>query len=170
MIVYVAGSSDEIDRARRWIAALRTDGIHVTSSWPENVAAVGSANPRDAATPDRARWANNCVDELVRAELIWFLAPAPTKRRDPCCCPTMQVPAEPDEMLYGHDPDCPATNEPRPNHGRGAYFEAGYAIAGGMHAVVSGDTKQSIFNALAHEFATDDEAFAFIQHLARGPR
>jgi nucleoside 2-deoxyribosyltransferase len=129
--VYVAGSSDEIDRARAAMRLLRADGIDVTSTWPAAVEKAGGVgNPRDAAHAQRLHWSSADVDELVRADVVWFLAP---------------------------------TASP----GRGAYFELGYAIAGGMTAVASGDTKQSIFTSFAHEFPTDDEALAFIQHLAR---
>lgn len=129
--VYVAASSDEIDRAVRWIAMLRGDGIHVTSSWPAVITAAGGvANPRDAAQPDRYRWAAHDLTEVRAADVYWMLAPAI-------------------------------------GAGRGAYAELGFAVASGLVPVASGDTKQSIFTALAHEFVDDDQACAFIQQLAR---
>lgn len=41
---------------------------------------------------------------------------------------------------------------------RGAWFEVGYAHAKGKRVVFSGDTKQSVFCALGHEFVTDEAA------------
>lgn len=48
---------------------------------------------------------------------------------------------------------------------RGAWFEAGYAYAMAMAIVVSGDTKQSVFCALADEYQDDEDAFGMV--LAR---
>ena len=55
---------------------------------------------------------------------------------------------------------------PSPGVTRGAWVELGYALATGKTAVCSGDTKQSVFCALAHEFGTDDEAIDFIVKYA----
>jgi hypothetical protein len=41
---------------------------------------------------------------------------------------------------------------------RGAWFEAGYAFSERKHLVFSGDTKQSVFCALGHEHASDEQA------------
>ena len=43
---------------------------------------------------------------------------------------------------------------------RGAWIELGWALHGTQHIVCSGDTKQSIFCALAEEHDTDEEGFA----------
>lgn len=51
---------------------------------------------------------------------------------------------------------------PSPGTTRGAWVELGYAHAVGRAVVISGDTLQSIFCALGHEFGTDEEALAFI--------
>lgn len=51
--------------------------------------------------------------------------------------------------------------------GRGAYAELGYAKGRDKLLVTSGDTKQSIFCAMTHEFADDIEAFANICRWAR---
>jgi hypothetical protein len=48
---------------------------------------------------------------------------------------------------------------------RGAYLEAGYALALGHHVVFSGDTKQSIFCALGSEYPTDEEGFDEVMQL-----
>jgi hypothetical protein len=129
--VYVAASSAEVDRAVRWIAMLRGDGIHVTSSWPEVIAKHGGvANPRDATNYERRRWASQDLNEVQAADVLWLLAPSRA-----------------------------------PSFGAG--WECGAADALGNVIVASGDTKASIFLGRANEFATDDEGFEFVQHLAR---
>lgn len=50
---------------------------------------------------------------------------------------------------------------------RGAWVEAGFAIANGKHVVFSGDTKQSIFCALGEEFEDDHTALRYIARIAR---
>lgn len=42
---------------------------------------------------------------------------------------------------------------------RGAWAELGYAYASAKRLICSGDTKQSIFCALGHEYETDEQAF-----------
>jgi hypothetical protein len=76
MRVYVAASSDDIDRARRWIAALRAAGVEVTADWPETIASVGAANPRAATRGERKRWAEGDLGDVKRAHLFWLLVPA----------------------------------------------------------------------------------------------
>jgi nucleoside 2-deoxyribosyltransferase len=48
---------------------------------------------------------------------------------------------------------------------RGAWFESGYAYAGDKHLVFSGDTKQSVFCALGHEYGSDFAAVAKLREL-----
>lgn len=52
----------------------------------------------------------------------------------------------------------PSTSAPT----RGAWLEMGYALAHRKTIVLSGDTRQSIFCALGHEYATDAEALSLI--------
>jgi nucleoside 2-deoxyribosyltransferase len=56
---------------------------------------------------------------------------------------------------------------PSPGATAGAWYEAGYAYDAGKHLVFSGDTKQSVFCSLGHEFGTDEEALGFIKSLER---
>lgn len=48
---------------------------------------------------------------------------------------------------------------------RGAWLECGYAYAQNKHLLFAGDTKQSIFCSLGHEFETDGGAFAHLHKL-----
>lgn len=73
--VYVAGSSAEIDRAKKWMDALRAKGIPVTSTWVENVTNVGAANPRDASIEDKQKWCLQDVRECLGSKALWLLMP-----------------------------------------------------------------------------------------------
>lgn len=128
MKVYVAASSDELDRARYWMTMLSNIGAGVTSEWAEIIAEVGTANPRDAATERRFKWSANDLASVAESDMVWFLVP-------------------------------------KESAGRGAYYETGFARAAGIPVISSGDTKQSIFNAQGKEFATDDEAFAYLHGI-----
>lgn len=75
--VYVAASSAEIPRAKKWIAALREAGVFVTSKWPEIIEKVGDANPRDATHEQRKGWAWADLVDVKDANLLWLLAPEP---------------------------------------------------------------------------------------------
>ena len=78
--VYVAGSSAETERAVRCMNWLRDHGIVVTSSWPEVIATVGIANPRNAPRDDRATWTQTDLAEVQTADVLWLLAPnTPTR-------------------------------------------------------------------------------------------
>jgi len=133
--VYVAGSAapEAMWRVQRAIADLTAAGIQVSCTWPETIAAVGDANPRDASEPQREGWAKQDLAEVAASDAVWFVVPAPQTTR-------------------------------------GAWVEAGYAYALGKTLVCSGDTKQSIFCALGHEFPTDGEALDFLVRLAGGRR
>jgi nucleoside 2-deoxyribosyltransferase len=73
--VYVAGSSAELERAQRWIDALRAEGWTVTSDWPAVIASVGDANPRDASVADRRMWSHDDLRGVDNADVVWLLAP-----------------------------------------------------------------------------------------------
>jgi nucleoside 2-deoxyribosyltransferase len=75
--VYVAAAAtpDAITRVDAAIAALRADGFVVTSTWPEMIAAVGNANPRDASVAERRGWSTQDLDEIDEADALWFLVP-----------------------------------------------------------------------------------------------
>jgi len=128
--VYVAGSSLELDRAERMIAALERAGIVVTSTWTIAVRDAGTGNPANATREQRAQWTITDLAQVRAAELFLFLVP------------------------------------PRDVATRGAWTEAGYALAKNKVCVFAGDTKQSIFSALAYEYETDAAALALILRLA----
>jgi len=122
MKVYVAASSQDMERARLWMERLGDFGVDVTSNWVNTIQAVGIANPREATNWQRRNWSHEDLVGVDEADMLWFLVPEKA-------------------------------------NGRGAYFEAGYALGVGKHLVFSGDTRQSIFCGLGKEFMTDDDAF-----------
>lgn len=128
--VYVAGSSLELDRVDRAVAALENAGIIVTSTWPISVRDAGTGNPIGATREQRVNWTITDLAQVRAAELFWFLVP------------------------------------PRDVATRGAWMEAGYALAKGRVCIFSGDTKQSIFSAVAYEYADDAAALMLILRLA----
>ena len=129
MKVYLAASSSDAARARRWHGHLLTAGITVTSTWLEVVEKVGNANPRTASKADRYAWSIEDLRQIDDAQLLWLLVP-------PLHAPT-----------------------------RGAWGELLFAYAKQKHVLASGDTRQTIFTALAEEFETDEAAFARVVDL-----
>src|SRR5262249_53790955 len=112
---------------------LERAGLRVVSTWPQNIAAVGTANPRNATSEQREEWAETCISQVCDADVLWIIVP------------------------------CPQTTI-------GAWVELGIARMCGKTIVCSGDTKQSIFPAIGHEFSTDAEALGFILKYAGSKR
>jgi hypothetical protein len=75
--VYVAASSNEIDRAQRWIDMLGKAGIECTSTWIESIKKVGESNPYDATPEVRRTYASENESCVRSSDLLWFLVPAP---------------------------------------------------------------------------------------------
>lgn len=73
--VYVAGGSHEIARCEDAIQALRDLGHTVVHDWPRMVREVGSANPRDATDDMRQAWAEQDLDGVAEADVLWLLMP-----------------------------------------------------------------------------------------------
>lgn len=75
--VYIAASSRDIARAKRWRSALLEAGLTVVSTWIESIEAEGEANPRTASREQRSRWAGKCYAEVRSAHVLWLLTPPP---------------------------------------------------------------------------------------------
>lgn len=73
--VYVAGGSHEIARCEDAIQALKDLGHTVVHNWPAMVRAVGSANPADATDDMRHAWAEQDLDGVAAADILWLLMP-----------------------------------------------------------------------------------------------
>lgn len=130
--VYVAASSRDLARAKRWTRALLDCNIGVSSTWIESVESVGEANPRNASSASRRRMAERCITGIAESDILWLLVPS------------------------------------APLVSAGAWCEFGFAWMTNRVVIASGDTKLSVFSALALEFETDAAAFSEI--LARDAR
>lgn len=73
--VYVAASSDELDRAEAAMAAVRAEGWEVTCDWVATIRRVGVANPRDVPRDARGFWASEAMVGVDEADAVWLLAP-----------------------------------------------------------------------------------------------
>lgn len=74
--VYVSCSSKEIERAKKWMDALRAKGILVTSTWVEVIEKSGKdANPRDATDDQCRQWAKTDVREVISSQVMWMMIP-----------------------------------------------------------------------------------------------
>lgn len=54
-----------------------------------------------------------------------------------------------------------------PHRSNGRAIELGYALRAGRHVIVSGDSRECIFAALAEELETDEQAFERVLEVAR---
>ena len=81
--VYCAGSSDPACLPRIYWAMVELEraGIRVVSTWPQNVASVGAANPRDASSDQREDWMRECLRQIESADVLWFVVPSPQTTR-----------------------------------------------------------------------------------------
>lgn len=76
MIIYVAGSSSELDRAEDAMLALERAGHTISHDWVADVRRVGSANPPDSSRKERLLWARGDLSGVERADVFWLLMPA----------------------------------------------------------------------------------------------
>lgn len=141
-MIYVAASSEEIERAEKWSHALRGEGISVTSVWPETIRRVQreramkstneASNPAAATVADRRKWSMENVTQILASELFWLLVPTP------------------------------------PNLSQGAYWEHSLAWRERKLTIASGggDNQRFVFTALSQILCDDDEqAFDLIRHI-----
>lgn len=71
MRIYVAGSSAELERAKRAMQLVTDAGHEVTSSWVQSIEQSGERNPADMAAREAA--ARQCMRELLSSQLVWAL-------------------------------------------------------------------------------------------------
>lgn len=76
MRVYVAGSSDQLDRVEAAMDALAEKGHVVVHDWCAAVRQVGEANPPDASLYARLRWARDDLAGVDSAQVLWVLMPS----------------------------------------------------------------------------------------------
>jgi len=134
-MIYVAASSQEMDRAVKWMNALRAAAIGVTCSWPEAIGAVGAANPTGDPLA-RAGYAVGDLIQIERAPLFWLLMPYGAHSFGAAF-----------ELGYAVSLAQRSLEQ----------AEAGRAI------YVSGKFERSIFPAIVREYNTDEDAFDAIK-------
>jgi nucleoside 2-deoxyribosyltransferase len=79
IVVYVAGASAEIERARRVIAMLRELGIEIAHDWPKMIEDHGGRANLGLTYDERENVVGACLGGVRKAELVLFLVPyAPT--------------------------------------------------------------------------------------------
>lgn len=76
MKVYIAGASQEIERAERAIHLARVAAFEIAFDWPAQVREVGDANPADASDGQRRAWADALLTGVDGCHAFWLLAPA----------------------------------------------------------------------------------------------
>lgn len=75
LAVYVAGSSAELDRARRVMAALRMGGVEVVSTWLESIEADGGLTNEGLPGSIRRDRSQACLREVSDADVLLLLVP-----------------------------------------------------------------------------------------------
>ncbi len=135
MFIYIAGSSSDMTRIRRWMATLQefnagelavaaAPGIELTHDWVAVIEKRGEANPV-ATFHERASWAGDDLSGVREADLLWVLMP--------------------------------------PGQSDGCFWEAGYADALGKEVVISGvNHERTIFTARGCCFEHDESAWDYI--------
>jgi hypothetical protein len=78
MKVYVCGGSTEMADVAKRMGQLRALGHTITMDWVATIRANGEANPRNVPHSVRARWAEEDIDGIVRADIVWAMLPART--------------------------------------------------------------------------------------------
>lgn len=77
MKVYIAGSTNDIERVDYWSRRLVEAGHAVVSTWTDTVKKVGAGNPRDASVGQRMEWSYADFAEVELADVLWLLVPPP---------------------------------------------------------------------------------------------
>jgi nucleoside 2-deoxyribosyltransferase len=76
MRIYVAGSSDQLERVEDAMIALERKGHTICHDWVTPVKQVGEANPPDASLYARLRWARDDLAGVDSAQVLWVLMPS----------------------------------------------------------------------------------------------
>jgi len=74
MKLYIAGSSQELDRAALWIARAKEAGIEITLDWTIPIREKGSGNTLPFV--EKQHYACADRDAIRSADAFWFLVPA----------------------------------------------------------------------------------------------
>lgn len=135
MLIYIAGSSSDLARVKRWQARVAEftakevaeghSGIEITHDWVAAIEARGEANPQYDTVYDRLAWANDDLRGVRESNLLWVLMP--------------------------------------PGQSDGAMYETGYAHAMDIPVVFSGPgCTRTIFTANHVCYVSDESAWDYI--------
>lgn len=75
MKIYVAGSSDQLERVEDMMNTLETLGFTITHDWTTSVRLVGKANPPDASLYARLKWGRDDLAGVSDADVLVLLMP-----------------------------------------------------------------------------------------------
>ena len=74
--VYVAGSSQEMNRASKWINAINELSTHmITLDWTRKIRDAGSSNPQHWTMEQKTAAACETLDAVADADVFWMLVP-----------------------------------------------------------------------------------------------
>lgn len=90
--IYLAGSSQELARALRcadmldtMVSGMKGHGkLEITNRWWDTIIKRGDANPVDAAYHERLKYANDDLQGVKDADILWLLYPTPGLRSVGC--------------------------------------------------------------------------------------
>lgn len=74
--VYIAASSEEVERAEYWTSQLAKRGIVTTSSWLEDAKSPLGCNRVSSTQEERLAAADDCQAGVENADLVWILMPS----------------------------------------------------------------------------------------------
>jgi nucleoside 2-deoxyribosyltransferase len=74
--VYVAGSSEQLDRVEAAMSALEERGHSIAHDWVTPVRTVGEANPPYGSLYARLKWARDDLAGVDSAQVLWVLMPS----------------------------------------------------------------------------------------------
>lgn len=81
MKLYIAGSSEEIERAEAWIARARAAGFGITTDWPAIMRARPEASATEADLDDAA---DRDLAGVADADYVWLLVPSAAQPSQGC--------------------------------------------------------------------------------------
>ena len=73
--VYIAGSSNDFNRAEELKKKLEERGIRCKSTWIAKCKARGGGNQKGASLEDQRRWVKEDILGVLESDILWFLLP-----------------------------------------------------------------------------------------------
>lgn len=158
MNIYIAGSSNELDRAELWIARAKTAGWTVTLDWTIPIREKGSGN--DLPFVEKRMYARADREAIFNADAFWFLVPRETMSFGAA----WEFGLAHSLRWYGGRYTPPSRKVLGPEGEILGYSDFGTAAARLNHVVLSGPKSgDHIFTTLADmAFPRDEDAFEYL--------